>query len=126
MGEATPGSSLRIEVAGPDFDTGNMTETTVVLTIPEGADGAARVDALGLLPLDEDGMVKLDEPLFGTPVADELDMFDYYADDAVRIIAVQAPQDQPAKELIFIPALILLGLIAALQKGRAAKQGEPA
>ncbi len=126
VGEAAPGSSLRIEVAGPDFDTGNMTETTVVLTIGDEADGAARIDALGLIPLDEDGLVKLDEPLFGTPVADELDMFDYYADEPVRITAVQAPQSQPPKELIFIPALILLGLIAALQRGRAAKQGVPA
>ncbi|RLK03596.1 TRAP transporter permease [Ruegeria conchae] len=126
VGEAAPGSTMRIEVAGPDFDTGNMTETTVVLDIPEGADGTARVDALGLMTLEEDGLVKLDEPMFGTPVADELDMFDYYADDAVRITSIQAPQSQPAKELIFIPALILLGLVAFLQRGRAAKQGEPA
>ncbi len=126
VGEAAPGSTMRIEVAGPDFDTGNMTETTVVLDIPEGADGTARIDALGLMTLEEDGLVKLDEPMFGTPVADELDMFDYYADDAVRITSIQAPQSQPAKELIFIPALILLGLVAFLQRGRAAKQGEPA
>ncbi len=30
------------------------------------------------------------------------------------------------KELVFIPALILLGLIALLQRGRMRKQGEPA
>ncbi len=121
VGEAAPGSSLRIEVEGPDFDTGNMTETTVVLTIGDEADGAARIDALGLIPLEEDGLVKLDEPLFGTPVGDELDMFDYYADEPVRITTVQAPQNQPPKELMFIPALLLLGLIAFLQKGRAAR-----
>ncbi len=124
VGEAAPGSSLRIEVAGPDFDTGNMTETTVVLTIGDEADGAARIDALGLIPLEEDGLVKLEEPLFGTPVADELSNFDYYADEPVRITTVQAPQNQPPKELMFIPALLLLGLIAFLQKTRAARSNE--
>ncbi len=124
VGEAAPGSSLRIEVAGPDFDTGNMTETTVVLTIGDEADGAARIDALGLIPLEEDGLVKLDEPLFGTPVSDELANFDYYADDPVRITTVQAPQNQPPKELMFIPALLLLALIAFLQKSRAARTNE--
>ncbi|MCV6594676.1 MAG: DUF3394 domain-containing protein, partial [Silicimonas sp.] len=73
VGEAAPGSTMRIAVAGPDFDTGNMTETTVVLTIGDEADGAARIEALGLLTLEEDGLVKLEEPLFGTPLADDLD-----------------------------------------------------
>ncbi len=124
VGEAVPGSTMRIEVAGPDFDTGKMTETTVVLDIPEGADGAARLDALGLMTLEEDGLVKLDEPMFGTPVADELSNFDYYADEPVRVTTVQAPQSQPPKELMFIPALVLLGLIAFLQRGRAARTNE--
>lgn len=124
VGDAAPGSTLRIEVAGPDFDTGNMTETTVVLTVGDEGDGAARIDALGLLPLEEDGLVKLDEPLFGTPVSDELSNFDYYADEPVRITTVQAPQNQPPKELIFIPALILLGFIAFLQRSRAARTSE--
>ena len=122
VGDAAPGSSLRIEVADPDFDTGNMTETTVVLTIGDEADGAARTEALDLIPLEEDGLVKLDEPLFGTPVPDELSNFDYYADEPVRITTVQAPQSQPPKELIFIPAFVLLGLIAFLQRNRASRQ----
>jgi len=108
VGEAAPGSSLRIEVAGPDFDTGNMTATTVVLTVGDEADGAARIDALGLIPLEEDGLVN----------------FDYYADEPVRITTVQTPQSQPPKELMFIPALLLLGLIAFLQRGRAARTTE--
>ena len=80
--------------------------------------------ALGLITLNEDGLMKLDEPLFGTPVSNELANFDYYADDPVRITTVQAPQSQPPKELMFIPALLLLGLIAFLQKTRAARTTE--
>jgi hypothetical protein len=115
---------MRMTVEGPDFDTGEIKETTLQLTIGEEEGGQARVDALGLMLLPEDGIVKLDEPLFGTPVADDLDEFDFYADDPVRLMTVLAPQSQPPKELVFIPALLFLGLIAFLQRGRAARQTE--
>ncbi|MBO9449778.1 TRAP transporter permease [Tropicibacter sp. R16_0] len=126
VGEAEEGKEIRMVVSGPDFDTGNTKETTLVLTVGPEADGAARVDAFGLLLLEEDGVMKLDEPMFGSPVASSLESFDFYADDPVQIASIQAPADQPLKELIYIPALILLGLIAMLQRGRAAKEGEPA
>ncbi|WP_127115256.1 TRAP transporter permease [Shimia sediminis] len=130
VGDAAPGAEMRLTVAGPDFDTGNMKETTLVLSVGDEADGAARVEAFGLLLLEEDGMVKLDEPMFGSPVSANLESFDFYADDAVHIATIQAPSSQPPKELIFIPALLLLALIAMLQRRRAPKhedpQGEPA
>ncbi|WP_171207430.1 MULTISPECIES: TRAP transporter permease [unclassified Ruegeria] len=122
VGNAAPGTELRLVVAGPDFDTLEMVDTTVVVTVGEEDGGAARVEAMGLLPIAEDGLVKLDEPLFGTPVADELGIFDYYGDDAVRITSVSLPTSQPPKQLVFIPALLLLGFIAFLQRGRAARQ----
>ncbi|MFA3915557.1 TRAP transporter permease [Ruegeria hyattellae] len=124
VGSAPSGSEMRMTVEGPDFDTGEIKETTLQLTIGEEEGGQARVDALGLMLLPEDGIVKLDEPLFGTPVADDLDEFDFYADDPVRLMTVLAPQSQPPKELVFIPALLFLGLIAFLQRGRAARQTE--
>ncbi|WP_171099182.1 TRAP transporter permease [Ruegeria sp. HKCCD7255] len=122
VGNAAPGTELRLVVAGPDFDTLEMVDTTVVVTVGEEDGGAARVEAMGLLPIAEDGLVKLDEPLFGTPVADELGIFDYYGDDAVRLTSVSLPTSQPPKQLVFIPALLLLGFIAFLQRGRAARQ----
>ncbi|MEX0368004.1 MAG: TRAP transporter permease [Ruegeria sp.] len=126
VGEAEPGSELRLTVSGPDFDTGNMKDTTLILTVGPEEGGEARVDAFGLLLLEEDGLVKLEEPIFGSPVSANLESFDFYADDAVRIATIQAPSSQPPKELVFIPALILLGLIAFLQRGRAAREGVPA
>ena len=57
-------------------------------------------------------------------------IFDFYGDDPVQIASVQATADQLPKELIFIPALLLLGLVAWLQNGRAApapiREGETA
>ncbi|WP_170394198.1 TRAP transporter permease [Ruegeria arenilitoris] len=126
IGQTPPGTEVRLVVSGPDFDTLEMTDTTVVVPVGSEEGGAARVDAMGLMLIEEDGLVKLDEPMFGTPVADELDNFDYYADDAVRLTSVSLPSSQPPKQLIYIPAMILLGLIAFLQRGRAARQEVPA
>ncbi|KIC08466.1 C4-dicarboxylate ABC transporter [Leisingera sp. ANG-M1] len=123
---AEAGSEMRITVQGPDFDTSEIKSTTLILT-SGGTDGQREVDAFGLLLLEEDGVVKLDEPMFGTPAAPSLDSFDFYADDPVQIVAIQAPASQLPKELIFLPALLLVGLVALLQRGRAREQeGVPA
>ncbi|MFY0311102.1 TRAP transporter permease [Leisingera sp. D0M16] len=126
LDEAEAGAELRITVEGPDFDTSGITSTTLLLTA-DGSGGQQAVDAYGLLLLEEDGVVKLEEPMFGTPVAPSLESFDFYADEPVQIIAIQAPASQLPKELIFIPALLLVALIAFLQRGRAPEQeGVPA
>ncbi|WP_171234211.1 TRAP transporter permease [Ruegeria sp. HKCCA6837] len=122
IGQVPPGTEMRLVVSGPDFDTLEMVDTTVVVTVGEEEGGAARVEAMGLLLFPEDGLVKLEEPLFGTPVADDLGNFDYYGDEAVRLNSVSLPSSQPPKQLIYIPAMVLLGLIALLQRGRAARQ----
>ncbi|MCE8538384.1 TRAP transporter permease [Ruegeria pomeroyi] len=126
VGDAAPGDVLRVIVSGPDFDSGEMKDLSLELTVGDEADGAARVEAMGFLPFEEDGLIKLEEPLFGTPIAESMQDFDFYADEAVRVVTVKAPANQPPKELVFIPALLLLGLIAFLQRGRAARQGVPA
>ena len=113
-------------ISGPDFDTGKMVDTTVVVPVGSEEGGEARVDAMGLLLFEEDGLVKLEEPMFGSPVADDLANFDYYGDEAVSLSSVSLPSSQPPKQLIYIPAMILLGLIAFLQRGRAARQEVPA
>ena len=127
LANAPVGSSLRTVVSGPDFDTLEMKDLTLVLDVPEGADAAARLDALGLLLAPEGDQMILEEPMFGTPLADTLSSFDFYGDDPVQITAVRAPNDQLPKELIFIPALLLLGLIALMQSRRARSiEGVPA
>ncbi|PTX54621.1 TRAP transporter 4TM/12TM fusion protein [Litoreibacter ponti] len=116
---AAPGSSLRTVISGPDFDTLEMKDVTVPLTVPD-ADGAqARLDALGLIIVPEGETQRLEEPAFGTELADALSSFDFYGDEPVAITSVQATADQLPKELIFIPALLLLALIALLQSRRA-------
>ncbi|MCB4454122.1 TRAP transporter permease [Leisingera sp. McT4-56] len=121
LDEAEPGSELRITVEGPDFDTSEIKSTTMIITA-DGTDGQAAVDAYGLLLLEEDGAVKLEEPMFGTPAAPNLESFDFYADAPVQIIAIQAPASQLPKELMFLPALLLVALVALMQRGRAREE----
>lgn len=120
--DAAQAGDLRIVVSGPDFDTGETKETTLVMPVEAGTPGQAQVDAFGLMLLEEDGVMKLDEPMFGTPVSSDMESFDFYADDPVQITSVRAPADQMPKELVFIPALALLALIVLLQTARARKE----
>ncbi|MBY6153357.1 TRAP transporter permease [Vannielia litorea] len=129
VGEADAGDTLRVVVSGPDFDTLEMKDTTLVLQVPEGDDAAARVEEMGFLLVPEEGRMYLDEPAFGSPISEDLSSFDFYGDDRVEITAVRAPVHGLPKELIFIPALLLMALIALLQMRRAQpalREGEAA
>ncbi|MCK8464975.1 TRAP transporter permease [Aliiroseovarius sp. S1339] len=117
--EASPGDQLRAVIRGPDFDTLDSKDLTVVFDVPEGADVQARLDSLGVMIVPEGETIKLDEPMFGTFLSDKLSTFDFYGDEPVQIATVQAPSNQLPKELIFIPALLLLALVAFLQSRRA-------
>jgi len=120
LGEANPGVDVRMVVSGPDFDTGKMTETTLVLPVGQEDGGDARLEALGLITMVEDDALLLDEPFPGSTYFDKLGGFDFYGDTPVTITEVQVPRDQTAKEWMYIPALVLLAIIIWLQKGRVA------
>ena len=119
LANAEPGDTLRTIISGPDFDTFAMKDVTVPLIVPdvEGAD--ARLAELGINLVPNGDVQQIDEPGFGTELADTLSSFDFYGDEPVAITGVQAASDQLPKELIWIPALMLLALIAHLQNGRA-------
>ncbi|MBV1925911.1 MAG: TRAP transporter permease [Rhodobacteraceae bacterium] len=126
LGNAQDGDQLRLIVSGPDYDNGKIKEITLVLPVSGDGDEASRMSDSGLLLMNDDGKTKMDEPMFGSQFADSLGTFDFYGDEPVVLASVQAPSSQSPKELIFIPGLILLGLIALLQKGRVNRKGEPA
>lgn len=125
IGQAEPGTILRLGISGPDFDTYQPTQTTLAVTVPEGADGQSRLEALGLLYRVEGEALILEEPAFGTALADQLGQFDFYGDNPVHATSVQSPVAQLPKELIFIPALLLLALIWGIQSRRARAQPRP-
>ena len=110
-GELPPGSELRLHVSGVD-EIGDPRDFVAVLALGEGEAGADRIAAAGLELVENDGQIIVDNAVAGSPAADAgLDW------DQV-ITGVLVPSDQPWKELMFIPALLVLGLIVLLQRGR--------
>ncbi|WP_319412768.1 TRAP transporter permease [uncultured Cohaesibacter sp.] len=124
FGKIPQGHEMRLNIAGPDFDTGSTKETTLVITSGNEEGGEARLAALGLTVIDEDGVAKLDEPFPGTPYFETLGGFDFYADDPVKITHAEIKADQLPKDLIYIPGLLLLGGVYMLQRARTGRKEE--
>ncbi|MEM9576562.1 MAG: TRAP transporter permease [Pseudomonadota bacterium] len=118
LSETPEPAEARLVVSGPDFDTGEVRTTTIVIpTVPGDATGA--LDAQGLSLLDEEAL-QLDEPFPGTPFFETLgNEYDYYGDVPVTITQVQLENDRMAKEWFFIPALLLLLGVILIQRPRA-------
>ncbi|SHI93166.1 TRAP transporter, 4TM/12TM fusion protein [Palleronia salina] len=120
LADAEPGSRIRVRISGPDFNTGNMTETTLPIDVAEG-DPSTRVQETGLMLRPGETEGALEEPMFGTSVQEQLSNFDFYADDPVRISQVLAPRDRMPAQIFYIPALLVLGLVIVLQRRRQTK-----
>ena len=113
------GTELRATVEGPDFNDADRTiSSDIIIALPDGADGAARLDSQGIKLMEGGEPGQLDEPLFGTAHEKLGQQFDFYADAPVMISSVNLPSERPIKELFYIPALLLLGLVILLQRRR--------
>ena len=66
--------------------------------------------------MTEDGQVFADNVMFGSAAQDVGIDFDW------EIVYLEAPAERPPKQLMFIPALLLLGLVAWIQKRRRGPQ----
>jgi hypothetical protein len=114
------GSSARLQISAPDFDTGIVGTTTVTFMAEAEGGGAERLDAAGLTVFADGDVLALDEPFPGTPYFDQLaNDYDFYGDEPAQIKTVSIENDRMPKELFFIPALLLLLLIVAIQRPRA-------
>ncbi|MGA1614400.1 MAG: DUF3394 domain-containing protein, partial [Lutimaribacter sp.] len=113
-----PGHELRVVVEGPDFDKPDtLLRQTVPVVLPAGADPVARLRAAGL-DLDDPDTGALLEPFVGTPFFETFQNFDFYGDQPVVMARVELPVSRPAKEIFYIPALLLLGLVIFAQRRR--------
>ncbi|MBI1495288.1 TRAP transporter permease [Halocynthiibacter styelae] len=126
LGEANPGDEVRIVVRGPDFDTLESKDVTLVLPVGDEPTGEERLAAFGLSTMVEGDAVQLEEPFPQTTFSTKLGGFDFYGDEVVTVASAKATAEQSPKELVFIPALIFLGLIGMLQLARSRKEGEMA
>ena len=110
---ATPvGEDLRLRVAGVN-DLGDPIEFVAVLTIQEGATGEERLENAGLAFRNEGDTLFIDDVSFGSAAQSAGLDWDQ------EVLRVLRPVGQPSKYLMFLPALLLLGGVVVLQRGRA-------
>jgi len=122
--KAPPGSQLRINVAGPNFNNPDKADkTTLIVPIGNEKDAAKRLAKSGLTIAIEDGKAKLEEPLPASKFENQLKTFDFYGDNPVVVTNVDVPNDRLPKEVFYIPALLLLGFVILMQRRR---QTQPA
>jgi len=118
--QAEPGDELRILVTGPSFTTGATSRTTLVLRVDE-TPPAQRLDATGLWLMPEGERLIMDEPMPASRYAGALSGFDFYGSEMVEIAEVQRKAERMPKEVFYIPALLLLGLVIMFQRRRQTK-----
>ena len=110
--------NLQMLVEGETID-GKFLRKTVLLPLGPSGDGTERLMNAGLELREEEGKVLVDNVVFGSPAQNVGIDFDW------EIINVQVEADRPPKQLIFVPALILLGFVAMLQYRRREAAASP-
>ena len=119
MASAEDGVPVRLTITGPDFDTGDLRPTTIVVPAMSG-DADTALSEQGLTVMEEDGQLLLEEPFPGTPHFETLGTeYDYYGDLPVIVTGVEVENDRMPKEIFFIPALLLLAGVVMIQRPRA-------
>ena len=118
---AAVGDNVRFVVEGPDFIEGEPTSLTIVHTVTAEDPVTGRAAAAGLLLMPEGDQMFMDEPRFDTPYQTKLQGFDFYGEDRVQVASLLHPADRMPKQIFWIPALLLLGLVIVMQRRRQTK-----
>ncbi len=124
LAKQTPdGELLRLRVEGPDFNNPDRIKgTTINLEMKGGASPQERLAKSGLTIVLKDGKAVLEEPMAGTPFFSLSQQFDFYADQPVVIARVYEHAQRMPKEVFYIPAAVLLGLVLMSQLARRRRQ----
>ena len=107
-------AQIRIRVMGEDIE-GREIDKVVMLPLGAAGSGKDRLFEAGLELLIADGKVIVDNVVFGSTAERQKIDFDF------EIASVEVEADRPAKQWFYLPALIVLGLIIMLQRGRREK-----
>ncbi len=110
IAESLPADAdLRLHFEGENFD-GDLVRLVAVLPLGPAGSGLERLSHGGIaVRLEPEGEVYVDAVTFGSVVERFGIDFDW------RITAIALAVEQPAKQLMFLPAVLLIGLIAAVQ-----------
>jgi len=115
VGSMEPGSLIRIMIEGENMRTEEKFTKTVMLPVGAEKTAAERLAGVGIETREEDGITVIDNIVFSSPAEKAGLDFDQI------ILNVQVPTKRPPKQLMVIPAILLLGLIGFLQRGRVRK-----
>ena len=109
--EAGPDERKRVWVEGTNLN-GKDIRKGVLLPLGEPGKAAQRLNKIGfsVMPQGDEAMVSMVK--FGS-TAEKLGL-----EQGFRITTIEVPADRPDKELMFLPALGLLGLVLLLQRAR--------
>ncbi len=118
-GAGIPGAGLRVRIEGTSLE-GVSVHKTVLMPLSKDGDGAQRIKDAGLSVMDSPegpqiGAVKLRS---GAAKAG--------FEQGFNVTGVEVLADRPAKEWLYIPALLLLAAVFALQRRRPEENPPPA
>ncbi|WP_415891449.1 TRAP transporter permease [Neptuniibacter sp. SY11_33] len=117
VAEGSPNNRpLRMRVAGETID-GDFVHKTVELPLVSEGTGAEKIEAAGLMLREDEGKVIVDMVTFDSDAQKVGLDFDW----EIKTIEVEA--DRPPKQLVWIPVLLLLFAMAAMQKRRRESEG---
>jgi C-terminal processing protease CtpA/Prc len=105
------GDQLRMMLKG-EKDNGDEFTMTVMLQVGEGATGAEKLAAIGLETRQEEGKTLIDNVVFASP-AEKANI-----DWDQEILNLQVPAKRPPKQLMFLPAFLVFGLVYMIQRRR--------
>lgn len=113
-------ATMRIKISGADFDDAEKNNnTTIILKLGPKADGEARFTKAGLQVMEEEGKVIVDALTWDSKHKQLDNIFSLGdLDNPVKVESVLLERDRLPKEVFYIPALLLLGLIVFLQRRR--------
>jgi len=114
VGEMESGEQFKIALKGESLSGDEYTKT-IMLPVGEGETGADKLMEIGIETREEDGKTIVDMVGFGSPAQRAGIDFDQ------EILNVQLDADRPPKQLMFIPALLLLALVWGSQRRRITK-----
>ena len=94
-------------------DLGDPIEFVALLPIGEGETGEEKLEAAGLMFIEDGDRMIIDDVVYDSPAQGAGLDWDQ------EVLRVLKPAPQPSKYWMFIPALLLLALVVFLQRGRA-------
>ncbi len=117
------GAQARLVITGPDFDNPDqLVERTMAFDLgAQGESGEARFErSMGMNVTIQDDKAILEEPLDMNSLAGRtLSNLDFYDPDRpVEVTAIEVTTERMPREIFYIPALLLFGLVVFTQRRR--------